>query len=373
MTEKETIELVKTGKPFDGMTGIQVLGVQVNPNDRARSSGEFRPDLVIDLDIAGSRISVSGEVKVLTTPKIVEQLGLWIARLKSSNEGQTWALICPYLSPESQKYCQENNIDFIDLSGNVLLRIPGRLFIERLNRPNLFKTEQIYRNPFGGASSRVLRVLLQDPKRRWGVTDIKSELERESIQQNRENSFSLSIGSISKTIKSLEEELLVRRDGLKIIVPDPKRLLFRWAEKYRERYKWMRRSSWICANPLDFKFEPSVKKLVERYNLNAVLTGSAAANLIAPFINVDRIDLYLVQEDKDNELRVLNNEQGIGPDFVIFYPYDAGIAMYARVINGIKVASDIQIHLDCYARGGRDAKQAEYLLSNAIEKQWQMR
>jgi hypothetical protein len=44
--------------------------------------------------------------------------------------------------------------------------------------------------------------------------------------------------------------------------------------------------------------------------------------------------------------------------------------MYSRDVKGVTIASDIQIYLDCYARGGRDSKQAEYLLSNVIEKTW---
>jgi len=73
-----------------------------------------------------------------------------------------------------------------------------------------------------------------------------------------------------------------------------------------------------------------------------------------------------------NELRQFPStvEKGKGPDFLFFIPYDEGVAMYAKMINGINTVSNIQAYLDCYARGGRDAKQAEYLLTNVIEKEW---
>jgi hypothetical protein len=34
------------------------------------------------------------------------------------------------------------------------------------------------------------------------------------------------------------------------------------------------------------------------------------------------------------------------------------------------MVSNIQAYLDLYARGGRDLKQADYLLTNAIEPHW---
>ena len=133
----------------------------------------------------------------------------------------------------------------------------------------------------------------------------------------------------------------------------------------------MRRSSWTGKNPFGFDVESSIKGLKSRFsNLDFLITGTSAANLIAPFANIDRIDVFLLNNQYDGALRNLNNEQSVGPDFLFIYPYDVGVSMYARQVKGLTIASDIQIYLDCYARGGRDLKQADYLLSNIIEKQW---
>jgi len=36
----------------------------------------------------------------------------------------------------------------------------------------------------------------------------------------------------------------------------------------------------------------------------------------------------------------------------------------------VPIVSNLQTYLDLYAWGGRDLKQADYLLSNAIEPRW---
>jgi hypothetical protein len=203
------------------------------------------------------------------------------------------------------------------------------------------------------------------------ISGIENELKTESIRQNKKGLFSLSTSSISKTIQSLEQEVLIRRDEMKIVIPDPKQLLFQWAEKYKERYKWMRVSSFKSNNPFGFEVESSIQKLTDRFNdLNFFVSGSAAANFVAPFVNVDRIDVFLLDKSGTESLRSLSNEPSVGPDFQFLYPYDNGVAMYSKMVKNIKIVSDIQIYLDCYARGGRDAKQADYILTDIMEKQW---
>jgi hypothetical protein len=44
--------------------------------------------------------------------------------------------------------------------------------------------------------------------------------------------------------------------------------------------------------------------------------------------------------------------------------------MYSNLLESALVVSPVQAYLDLYARGGRDLKQAEYLLDNVIQRQW---
>ena len=216
-----------------------------------------------------------------------------------------------------------------------------------------------------------MRVLLQFPQKKWTITAIQKELQEESERQKKDLDFNLSLSSISKTIQSLEEELLIRRDGQRIVVPEPRQLLFRWAEKYKERYKWAKRSAWKGNNPYGLDIKSSVNKLLLDYqNLDYAITGATAANLIAPFVDIDRIDIFILPNQSNEKVFQLKDKESVGPDFYFIYPYDNGVFIYSNKIDNLFVASDIQTYLDCYARGGRDLKQADYLLSNVIEKRW---
>ncbi|MFH1226982.1 MAG: hypothetical protein V1701_03635 [Planctomycetota bacterium] len=381
MTEQEIIERIDKGEPFIGISNIRLRG-KVEPQPKGIDQS-VRPDLAMGIEFNNIPIQIYGTIKTQVTPKILKEIGLWLARLNESDPNIRYVLICPFLSPESQKYCQENRVDFIDLCGNILIRIPGKVLIQRLNQPNLFKAPQLLRNPFFGASSRVARVLLQFPKRVWTVSEIQQELIEESFKQGRDKYFQISLSSISKAIKSLEEALLIRRDGVKVVVPEPKQLLFNWIEKYQKQYRWARYpryngaqyvvEAWKCNNPFGFDIKSSVQGLRNQFpNLQTIVTGSAAASFIAPFVNIDQIDIFILDNYQQQTLLdfTSNTKQGKGPEFLFIYPYDQGVAMYARKIDDLTVASDIQTYLDCYALGGRDAKQAEYLLTNIIEKQW---
>ena len=69
-------------------------------------------------------------------------------------------------------------------------------------------------------------------------------------------------------------------------------------------------------------------------------------------------------------LRELAEGQSTGPKLRLIYPYDAGVFLYCRREGEVPIVSNLQAYLDLYARGGRDLKQADYLLSNAIEPRW---
>jgi hypothetical protein len=59
-----------------------------------------------------------------------------------------------------------------------------------------------------------------------------------------------------------------------------------------------------------------------------------------------------------------------GPPLRFIVPFDAGVFMYCRRKGAALEVSLIQAYLDLYARGGRDLKQAEHLLEQAIAPRW---
>jgi hypothetical protein len=377
MKEIEIIDQFKQNKPFEGLKGINLLNIfaesynSINNNLYRNNIPSIRSDIELKMDFSGVPITLYGEIKNQVTPKLLEQIAPLFLRQNKFNNKEIYALITPYLTASSQNYCLKSGINFIDLSGNISITVPGRIMIQRIGQKNKFPSKQILRNPFWGASSRVLRVLLQYPRRKWGISEIEKELKIESDIQKVD--FKLSLASISKTIRSLEEELLIRKDQRSIIVPDPKILLFRWVDKYKEISKRVIRRFSFSNNPYGSEIVSSIKRLIvdlPDFN-NSIVMGSTAANMVAPYLETDKITLYISKNNNWEIPEVIDQlRNSIGPGFELYYPFDEGVFMYSREKEGIRIASDIQIYLDCYSKGGREQKQADYVFENVIEKRW---
>ncbi len=369
--EKEVVQALRNQIPVRDLPGVRIREVKVEPKDGF--------DVEFQLESGQRRVLLYGEIKPAVSPKLLEQLAPWIRRMRSLRPDAAFVLISPSLAPRSQAYCIENGIDFLDLAGNVSVNIPGAFTLQRLGMrsesPKTGANQLPATNVFSGRSSRVLRVLLERLKP-WTLTEIAGELQAETNRVNREFStkklsFAVSLGAISKAISSLEEQLWIRRQNSAVLLPEPRRLLIEWAEKYKERYRWRLRSSFETSNPFGKTPTEINPKLQSLLTTPYIFTAAAAAT-DAPFIDLDRIDIFLLPNQDDAKLRELTQRpaQPEAPKLRFIYPYDEGVFLYSRRDSVFPRVSNIQAYLDLYARGGRDLKQADLLLDNTIAPRW---
>jgi len=367
--EKAAQEALRNQIPVRGLPGVRIRAVKAQPTEGF--------DVQFELESGKKRVLVLGEIKSVVSPKLLEGIAPWIRRMKSLREGVSFALICPALSPRSQAFCIENGIDFMDLAGNVSINVPGTFTLQRLGMQSKEwstpSNSLPSTNVFSGRSSRVLRVLLEEA-RAWTLTGIANELQAETKKfglafSTKQVDFAIHLGTISKALASLDEQLWIRRQGSSILVPEPRRLLLAWAEKYKERYRWRLRNSFETANPFAAALSQINNGLKPLLRSPYAFTG-AAATIDAPFIDLDTIDLFLLSGKDDAKLRQLDQRPESGRKLRFTYPYDSGVFLYARTDGSVPMVSNIQAYLDLYARGGRDLKQADYLLTNAIEPHW---
>jgi hypothetical protein len=366
---RKVLDALRKQVPVRDFAGVRIEQVRQEPE---------RPfDVSFELTSGSNRIRVLGEIKQAPSPKMLAEIGPWMQRMKSLKEDTAFAIIAPALSPQAQAYCVESRIDFLDLAGNVSIHVPGKFTLQRLGRRNLERDQPAdsprSMNAFSGRSSRVLRVLLEKPKL-WSLTDISKELAAEGIRVGKVYGqaidFAVSQGLISKVLSSLEEQLWIRRQGSAVLVPEPRRLLLAWAEKYKERYRWRLRNSFEVPNPFGEGVSRISEQLQERIGGAYAFTAAAAASVIAPFVELDRVDIFLGDAQSGARLRQLAERESTGPKLRLIEPYDMGVFLYSKREGKVPIVSNLQAYLDLYARGGRDLKQADYLLSNTIEPRW---
>jgi hypothetical protein len=345
--------------------------------EQVRQEPERLFDVSFELTSGSNRIQVFGEIKQAPSPKMLAEIGPWMQRMKSLKQDASFAIVAPALSPQAQAYCLENGIDFLDLAGNLSIQVPGKFTLQRLGRRSLERNQSAdssrSMNAFSGRSSRVLRVLLEKPKL-WSLTDIAKELAAETIRVEKiyrqSIDFAVSLGLISKVLSSLEEQLWVRRQGSAVLVPEPRRLLLAWAEKYKERYRWRLRSSFEVPNPFGDGVSRISEQLEKEVSGAYAFTAAAAASVVAPFVELDRVDIFLGSAESGARLRQLAERESAGPKLRLIAPYDMGVFLYCKREGKVPIVSNLQAYLDLFARGGRDLKQADYLLSNTIEPRW---
>jgi len=369
MTEREILQALKNNEPFKGLPNVCVTNIVEEPEG---SPGKF--DAKFDLQFGEAHVEVFAEIKNTCTPRQVEQIGPWLSRLKTMQKDAAFALVCPGISPQSQRLCFETNVDFIDLAGNVSINVPGKLLLQRVGmEPRKLSGPSFYRNPFSGKSSRILRVLLENPKA-WTLSELIEELATQSQKTPYAGvSFQVSFALASRVLRSLEEDLLVMRRNSSILVPEPRRLLSQWAQEYKDRHKRYLRRSFTVPNPIGTHLESVQQDLDSKYNLKHcyAFTGAAAARQAAPFVDVDTIDLYISDEARAEILRSPDPRPWVGPELRVIPSFDDGVFLYSHCLsNQVPVVSYIQTYLDLFARGGRDLKQADYLLQSRIEPAW---
>jgi len=368
-TERLIADTLRNQGPIKDLSGVSIRNVCEQPEEGF--------DIRFQLVSGASRIQVLGEIKPAFTPRLLEEISPWVKRLKSLRPDIAIAVLTPMLSPQAQAFCVANAIDFMDLAGNLYVNVPGKFTLQRSGRRlrGLSKSDSSERaiNVFSGRFSRVLRVLLEKPKP-WTVTEIARELQTETIRSRAvpgtQIDFEISLGSISKVITSLEEQLLVRRRGRTIVVPEPSRLLGQWAEKYKERYRWRLRNSFQTSNPFGRDLQSIAKGLEELIQDQYAFSGAIAVSKEAPFVDIDVANVFLISKESDAKLQNLKSQSIVGPTLRFIDPYDAGVFMYSKKAGKTAIVSIIQAYLDLYARGGRDLKQADYLLSKSIQPLW---
>ena len=170
------------------------------------------------------------EILGQATPKQVDfslfRIGEKKAR-KSEKKGAGKSLfpiiIAPYLSEQSLNRLAEAEISGIDLSGNGVVVIPGKLFVYRAGAKNKFLSNAPIKNVFRGTSSLGARVFFTKAE-----YENVSEILNEITIRGGKTTFS----TVSKVLKTLEEELLISK-GERIKLLDAKKLLDLLTKNYR--------------------------------------------------------------------------------------------------------------------------------------------
>jgi len=186
-----------------------------------------RPDAVVEVSIEnGPSFKALIEIASVATPKnIVQKCNSLLDCIRKLNRPDLVpAIVAPYIAGKQAKLLAEQGVSWIDLCGNMRVQVSGKIYIERTGNKNKFPDTAPIKKIFQGTSSLISRALLLKPEgfgTQYKLVDV--------INSRNAN---ITAGTVSRVLKSLEDELLIRKTKSLISVIDAAKLLKRLTEGY---------------------------------------------------------------------------------------------------------------------------------------------
>jgi len=354
-------------------------------------------DLVVEIQTPVGARRLLVEVKTEGLPRTLRDAGEQLKAYVASVPDAYGVVAAPYISDRGRALCQQFGVGCLDLAGNVLLAF-DQVFIEKTGYPNPSPVRRLRRALFSPRSTRVLRVLLADPARRWYVRDLAAEAR-------------ISLAQTSNLKRALLEQDLLGEERRRFWLAKPEDLLRDWAQAYTYEVNDVRSLYSMLRIP---EVEERLAAECERRGMRYGLALFSGASRVAPFARYDRafafvderLEDYAVQlirhkawqlvgragftkddrEDIEQDLKLdllrrLSKFNEIaaalelkavptGANVILLRPYDEGVFYGLQDVGGAKVVSDIQLYLDLKSYKGRGEEAADFLYERRIRPRW---
>ncbi|GBE05751.1 MAG TPA: hypothetical protein ENG95_01210 [Nitrospirae bacterium] len=310
-------------------------------------------DLIFEVLVSGKLVDFIVEVKSQGEPRLVRVAVAQFQTYLQDYPDSYGILVAPYLSDASRQICKEAGIGCIDLAGNAFLSFKN-IYIDRSGIPNPFRVKRISKSLFSPKSSRILRVLLSDPTKRWYV----EEMSREA---------SISIGLVSRVKQALLANEWVKEEKKRFYLVKPEEPLNEWLMNY----SYTRNLSFSFYSGLsEDQLEAAIRKESEKRNWRYGLALFSGARKVAPFVRFLRFFTYIDADIEEIANALQLKKVDSGPNVTLLKPYDEGVFYGLQEINGINVVSDLQLYLDLKGFKGRGEEAAQAIFEQRLKPKW---
>lgn len=291
------------------------------------------------------------ECKSVGEPRYLAQ-AITVLRLASQQRPRTYlAVAAPYIGPGGQRLCREAGVGYLDLTGNAFLAFDGVL-VDRRSGARPPRARARLRRLVSPRSSRVLRVLLEQPERAWTLAGLAEEA-------------GISLRTVHLVVNALDEKAFLEKRRGAIRLDKPGALLDLWAESYRldqhrqhTFYSFLRDPRALAAR---------LARHARAQHMPCALTLHSGAALVAPFVRSAEMHAY-VRGDVDATAEALDlRPVDTGGNIHLLVPQDDGVFYRTRVIKQLPVVCNTQLYLDLLHFPARGREQAEALRRQTLK------
>ena len=204
--------------------GVEFPPVAVRLVEAGSRDGEQNIDAILEVRTGDETYSFAAELRARSTPRAFEEA---LRRIERAVQGTPYypMLVTPYLREGQLEELQQQQVSGIDLSGNGVIAIPGKLLVFRTGKPNKFPDSAPTKYAYRGTTSLVARAFICRTEYD-SLADIEEEI--------RARGGRVAISTISKALKRLESDLIVDRSGDLIRLRQPAKLLDQLSASYGE-------------------------------------------------------------------------------------------------------------------------------------------
>lgn len=307
-------------------------------------------DFILKVLVSGKPTKLIVEVKSQGEPRMIRMALAQIQTYLQAYPNSYGILVAPYISDTSRQICKEAGIGCIDFAGNAFLSFKN-IYIDRGGIPNPFPVARLSKSVFSPKSSRILRVLLSDPIKRWYVEDISQEA-------------SISIGLTSRVKRALLEKEWIKEEKKKFYLVKFEEVLDEWVKNYS--YTKSQSFSFYSSLSED-QLVGAIKKECIKRKCKYGLGLFSGARKVAPFVRFLRFFAYIDGDIETIAKSLQLKKVETGPNVTLLRPYDEGIFYALQNINSINVVSDIQLYLDLKSYKGRGEEAAQAIFEQRLK------
>ena len=302
------------------------------------------------------------EAKKAVYPRDVRQV-IWQIRDASrawagNHPGEVVSMIAAEsISPGAKELLRSEGVGYYDSGGSLYLPAPGiYLYIEKPPPKTLVKS---IRSLFSGRRAQVLHALLVRRQKWFGVTELAQLAQ-------------VSPATASQVLTELERfdwlEARGRGPSKERHLREPAALLDAWAKQVKGDQAHSLSRYYVPATKAD-ALPLRVAEALEGQGVEYAISHEAAAQRLAPFLSsVSQVRLRLLPgQAVDSALSDLGARLVTeGANLAVIETKSAGELLFRERVEGLWLASPIQIYLDLLRGEGRSKEMAEHFRKERI-------
>ena len=353
-TEKDMLDQLRQGRVQLAPLSFSFLGEQLDVGEGKRI------DAYIEAKWKRKSARFAVECKALSTPKFFQNC-INFLKLLPLPKNVYPMLYMPFLSEQQLKELEREGISGIDLCGNCVVVSPGTFSVFRSGGKNRFPSSATIKNIYRKNSSMVGRGFFVDSDFQT-VQDVLATINRQNLLVNCWNKKPMSLSTVSKVLKTMDEDLIINRTKtIRLLQPD--KLL----EKLRENY-----NSPVVKERVRIKVSEdnkSVLKILSEQSRELALPLMASgASSVTRYTVMQRGDLLTVYCPKIELLlkRLPGSQSDRFPNLELLETEDETVYFDARQEDGFWWASPLQVYMELMIGDKRDQETAEQLKAQIL-------